>query len=135
LSNVVTGLSQNGDTVSLRAALTAEGFSLDHFQVISADDSAEPVAREIIGADLLTGDNATIVPGISGSRGTATHFFRNENLEERLSDLHIPDSEIENYAEALERGKTIVAYFARPENAAKVEELFRASELSNVRLF
>ena len=57
-------------------------------------------------------------------------YFRNEALSDRLGDLEIPDSEVENYIEALQAGRSIVAYFARPENLAKVEEIFSDSEIA-----
>ncbi len=135
MSKVVTGLSQTSDTAVLREAISRAGLSLEHYTVISADDVPDSITGGIIGTDLFTGDQSSAVPGISGpSVGGTTRFFRSEALENRLSDLRIPDSEVENYAEALERGKTIVAYFARPENVDKAVELFK-SELQNVRVF
>ena len=85
----------------------------------------------------MTGDRGADVPGISGLLGVGgtETFFRNEGLEDRLSELHIPDSEVENYVEALERGKTIIACFTKPGESERVAEVFRAASLTNVRLF
>jgi tRNA A58 N-methylase Trm61 len=63
------------------------------------------------------------------------NYFRNESLSDRLGDLEIPDSEVENYVEALEAGRHIVAYFAKPDTLSKVEELFRNSGLAKVKVF
>jgi hypothetical protein len=134
MSLVVTGLSQNGDVTALNAALLAAGLPLDPVQVIGPDASTESMARGIVGSELLRGGGGTGVPGLNDSRGT-TNFFRNESLSDRLGDLEIPDSEIDNYVEALERGRTVIAYFAHAETIEKVEEAFRIAALANVRRF
>ena len=79
----------------------------------------------------------TAVPGINTPPTHMPHttFFRNEDLEDRLGDLEIPDSEVENYLEALERGRSVVAYFAHAESVEKIEEIFRNANLANVRRF
>jgi tRNA A58 N-methylase Trm61 len=63
------------------------------------------------------------------------NFFRNEALDDRLGDLEIPESELDNYVEALERGRSLVAYFARPDTVEKITEIFRNANLMNVRAF
>jgi hypothetical protein len=131
---VVTGLSQNGDVTALRQALEGAGLSAAPLQVIGPDESTESVARGIIGAELITSDGGTSVPGLNNDR-RVQRFFRNESLPDRLGDLEIPDSEMENYVEALERGRSIVAYFGREDTIDRVEELFRGASLLNVRRF
>jgi hypothetical protein len=132
---VVAGLSPSGDTAALRAALVQAGLSLEFMQVISPDDSAEPVARGIVGAEILTTTDPGLgVPGINNG-GHQVRFFRNESLEDRLDDLEIPDSEVDNYIEALERGTTVVAYFAKPDSLDKVVEIFKGSSIANVRTY
>jgi len=134
MSLVVTGLSQNGDIAGLHRALDEAGLPTDSLQVIGPDESTEGVARGIIGAELLTSDGGTGVPGINNNHRLMT-FFRNESLPDRLGDLEIPESELDNYVEALERGRWIVAYFAHPDTADRVEEAFRGASLLNVRRF
>jgi hypothetical protein len=134
MSLVVTGLSQNGDTSALKTALHDAGISLDPLQVIGPDDSTVGVARGIIGSELYTSEGGTGVPGLNNAHGGRS-FFRNETLSDRLGDLEIPDSEVDNYVEALERGKSVVAYFAHVDSIDKVEEIFRGADLANVRRF
>ncbi|MBD5636144.1 MAG: hypothetical protein IAI49_16875 [Candidatus Eremiobacteraeota bacterium] len=134
MSLVVTGLSQNGDITALKTALGAAGISLDPLQVIGPDDSAESVAHGIVGADLYVSEGGTGVPGINNPQRSGG-FFRNEALGDRLGDLEIPDSEVDNYIEALERGRSVVAYFAHADTIDRVEELFRTASLTNVRRF
>ena len=133
MSKVVTGLSSDGKIDSLKTALHEAGIPLGSLQLISASDSRESLSRGLAGSDLITSDGGTTVPGLG--TGGARPFFRNESVNDRLGDLEIPDSEMDNYAEALDRGKSVVAYFAQAETIDKVEEIFRASGLANVRRF
>jgi hypothetical protein len=131
---VVTGLSQTGDVSALKAALHEAGYSLDALQIIAPDDSTEPIARGLIGSELIVSEGGTGVPGLNNAhRGSS--FFRNETLSDRLGDLEIPDSEVDNYVEALERGRSVVAYFAHADTIDTVEQIFKTSALANVRRF
>lgn len=131
---VVTGILQQGDIRALETSLKEAGLPLDPIQLISGDDSTEGVARRQTGPRLITGDRAGYVPGIN-STGSGLSYFRNESLSDRLGDLEIPDAEIDNYVEALEAGRSVVAYFAKPETLATVEAIFRASGLAKVKTF
>jgi hypothetical protein len=133
MSLVVTGLSQDGHVEAVRAALTQAGFTLDPLQVISAADSHEALSRGLAGADIITSDGGTTLPGLSTR--SSRPFFRNESISDRLGDLEIPDSEMDNYVEALERGRVIVAYFAHADTIDRIEDVFRSSGLANVRRF
>jgi len=133
---VVTGLSQSDDIAALRQALTSAGLAIDRLQSIGPEESAQGVSRgTIAGADILTSDGSMGVPGITGGMHHGQTFFRNESLWDRLGDLEIPEGELDNYVEAVERGRTVVAYFAHDADADKVEELFRGANLTNVRRF
>jgi hypothetical protein len=133
MSLVVTGLSPDGNIAALKAALTSAGISLDPLQLISASDSHESISRGLAGTGLITSDAGTTVPGLG--TGGVRPFFRTESITDRLGDLEIPDSEMDNYAEALERGKSVVGYFAHSDTVDKVEEVFKAAGLANVRRF
>ena len=134
MSLVVTGLSADGKLDAIKTALTQAGFALDALQVIGPDESRESLSRGLAGADIITSDTGTSMPGLS-SRLNGGAFFRNESLSDRLGDLEIPDSEMDNYVEALDRGRSVVAYFAHADTIDKVEEAFRAAGLANVRRF
>jgi hypothetical protein len=139
---VVTGISQNGDISALEAALKAASLPLDPIQLIGPDDSTQGAASSMgrMSPGLMTGGGqGTGVPGVTSGVPTAggygTRYFRNEALSDRLGDLEIPDDEVENYVAALEAGRSVVAYFAKPENISQVESLFRASKLAKVKTF
>jgi hypothetical protein len=139
---VVTGISQDGNTDALEAALKEAGLALDPIQLIGPDDSTQGAASRsgIIGTGgIFSGGTGTGVPGITSGNPTAggagTSFFRNETLSDRLGDLEIPDDEVDNYVEALEAGRSVVAYFAKAETIDKVSEIFHAVGLAKVKTF
>ena len=146
---VVTGISQDGNIKLLEDSLKAAGLPLDPIQLIGPDDAKHQLTDVVgsgrIDTDLMTGGGqGTSVPGLTGS-GSASltglgagrrGFFRDEELWDRLGDFEIPDSEIENYIEAVQGGRSVVAFFAqRPENVPKIEEIFRTSGLAKVKTF
>jgi len=139
---VVTGISQSGDIAPLEAALKAAGLPLDPIQLIGPDDSTQGAASSMGMANpgLMTGGGqGTGVPGVTSGVPTAggygTRYFRNEALSDRLGDLEIPDDQVENYVDALQAGRSVVAYFAKAETVAAVEGIFRASGLAKVKTF
>ncbi len=130
---VVTGLSQNGDITALAAALSAAGLSPDHLSVL--DGEIEGVTPHgIIGAEILTSDGGTAVPGINTSSSRPA-YFPEGSLAHQLGELNIPDSEIENYYEALEAGRSVIAYNGASGDPDQVMAIFRSAQLMNVRSF
>ena len=139
---VVTGISQTGEIAALEAALKAADLPLEPIQLIGPDDSTQGAASSMgmVDPGLMTGGGqGTGVPGITSgvptSGGYGTRYFRNETLSDRLGDLEIPDDEVDNYVDALQAGRSVVAYFAKPESIAAVEAIFRASGLAKVKTF
>ncbi len=138
---VVTGISPNGDITALETALKAAGLPLDPVQLIGPDDSTQGAASSmgLTNPGLnLGGGQGTGVPGITSAApamGGATRYFRNEALSDRLGDLEIPDDEMDNYIDALQAGRSVVAYFAKSDNLAQVEGIFRTSGLLKVKTF
>jgi hypothetical protein len=138
---VVTGISQDGDTAALEAALKAAGLPLDPIQIIGPDDSTQGAASSMgLGnPGLMTGGGqGTGVPGVTSgvpsAGGYGTRYFRNEALGDRLADLEIPDDELDNYVDALQAGRSVVAYFAKPGTVAQVETIFRSPEMGLVKV-
>ncbi len=139
---VVTGISQNGDISGIESALKAAGLPLDPIQLIGPDDSTQGAASSMgmIDPGLMTGGGqGTGVPGVTSGVPTAggygTRYFRNEALSDRLGDLEIPDDEVENYVDALQAGRSVVAYFAKPDTIGQVTEIFRTAGLAKVKTF
>jgi hypothetical protein len=146
---VVTGISQTADTGAVEQALRGAGLSLEPLSVYLTGEA--PEGRPDSGARFIYGDTDSIRDMLGGSSGIFSsgggrvpglqsgaapeHYFRPETLGDQLSELDIPDSEVENYLAAMDAGHAVVAYFARPETVGPVEGLFRSSGLANVRVF
>jgi hypothetical protein len=129
----VVGLSQNEDVKALHDALGAAGVDADRLDVIDGGD-IDLIPGPMIGSELLTSDGGAAVPGINTGNGGVT-VHADDSLIGRLGDFNIPDSEIENYLEALERGRSVVAYSANHDNVDKVVAAFRAAGMLNVKQF
>jgi hypothetical protein len=145
---VVTGISQDGDTSALERALAAAGLSLDALEVIApeeADTLVTGVTAQVVDTGILTGgglETGTGVPGLTGkgvpgitSAPEDRFDLDGDSLWDKLADLAIPDDEVENYAEALEAGRSIAAFHGDSKNAAKVESIFAAAGLTKVKTF
>jgi hypothetical protein len=141
---VVTGISQDGDTAALEAALKAGGLALNALEVIGPEASDEQVAGGLAASGILTGgglETGTGVPGLTGSgipgitSGPRLAGIGGDSLWDQLADLAIPDDEVENYVEALEAGRSLVAFHADSKSVAKVESIFTAAGLAKVKTF
>ncbi|HTV73424.1 MAG TPA: hypothetical protein VME66_06965 [Candidatus Acidoferrales bacterium] len=134
MSLVVVGIAADTQTVhKLEEQLETAGLPLESIDVITPDDFEEtPILVRADDAPLL-GDPGTSVPGLSSASPVETSA--DEGLSERLADFDIPDSEADSYAEALRRGRSIVAYFAKPETLTKAQEIFREASVANVRVY
>lgn len=131
MSIVVVAILRGENPAGLESALTAAGVELGPLQVIRPDESTQGLARTLSGSSLLTGSGTVRVPGINDHE-RRIELFRNESLPDRVGDLDIPDSEIDNYLQALEAGNSVVAYFAKAETAEKIAEIFKAAGLARV---
>lgn len=142
---IVTGISQDGNTSAIEAALTSGSLSLESLEVLGANDADVTIsASGLVDTGIITGgglETGTGVPGITsagrgvGGRSHITGGSNSGSLWDRLADLAIPDDEVENYAEALESGRSIVAFHGSSSTAAKVEALFRDAGLTKVKTF
>ena len=144
---VVTGISQDGNTAALEQALKAAGLSLEVFEVLGPDDADSIATGGYIDTAIITGgglETGTGVPGLTGGaipgvagapRMGGVGPAAGDSLWDRLADLAIPDDEVENYAEALEAGRSIVAYHGDATSVAKVEGLFGNAGLAKIKTF
>lgn len=144
---VVTGISQDGDTAALEQALKSAGLSLEVFEVLGPDDADTLATGGPIDTAIITGgglETGTGVPGLTGGtmpgvtsapRGVGIGPANGDSLWDRLADLAIPDDEVENYAEALEAGRSLVSYHGNATNVATIESLFSSAGLSKIKTF
>ena len=141
---IVTGISQDGNTDALETALTAAGVQLDAFEVIGPEESDAHVGGGTAESGILTGgglETGTGVPGLTGggipgiTSAPRLGDMGGDSLWDKLADLAIPDDEVENYAEALEAGRSLVAFHGDSKNVAKVEALFAGAGLTKIKTF
>jgi hypothetical protein len=128
---VVVAILRGEDSTALEAALAGGGFEVVPLQVVRPDESSRGMDLTVDEPRLMTSSGAVRVPGINEERN-AIELSEDAPLADRLSELEIPDGEINGYLQALEAGNSIVAYFAKPSTVERVVELFRAAGLTRV---
>lgn len=143
---VVTAIGPGSAAAALTAALRAAEHSLEPLQVVTAGDPPGGMTRALAGDGIILGTTGTGtgVPGLTtsahgagGLPGLQSHEYLPANsTSERLGALEIPDDEAEGYAEALEAGRSVYAYFARPDTVEGVAAVFRSvQDLTKIRVF
>ena len=98
-------------------------------------DDAEIATGGNVDTAIITGSGLESGTGVPGLTGSGTGLLAGDSLWDRLADLAIPDDEIENYAEALEAGRSIVGYHGDSRNVAKVEAMFAGAGLKKIKTF
>ena len=96
----MTGISQDGDSTTLEAALEAAGLSLEAFDVLGPGDSHASVASGLVDTSIITGgglDTGTGVPGLTGGTNhgisggaSLVGGSGGDSLWDALADLAIP---------------------------------------------
>ena len=83
---------------------------------------------------LLTGGTGTGVPGIGGGM---THLTSStsDRSPQRVGNLPIPTDEADNYNDAIEDGRSVIAYDCDPAQQAVFEEAFRKAGVNKVKTF
>ena len=130
---VVVALSQTENVSALRAELTRAGLSPDDLECVGPDDAAGSLAGDRAESSIITSDRGMSVPGITDDRRQAV--LSDDSVTDRLGALGIPEKEFDNYLEAVERGKTVVACFAKADSVDKIAAAFTAANLINVRQY
>jgi hypothetical protein len=86
------------------------------------------------GEAILTTTDGTQVPNISAD-SRYMGFFAEPRIVDFMEDFEIPDSERQNYNEAIAEGRSVVVYKAAEHEAKPVEESLREAGLKNVRTY
>ena len=83
---------------------------------------------------LLTGGTGTGVPGMGGG----THGFTTSTSDrgpQHVGTLPIPGDEADNYNDAIEDGRAVLAYECDPAQQATIEDAFRKAGVAKVKTF
>lgn len=93
-------------------------------------------AHEVIAGNeaILTSIDGTQVPNISAD-SRYLGFFEEPHIVDFLQGYEIPESERQNYNEAIASGRSVVVYKADTAETQPVEQSFREAGLKNVRTY
>ncbi len=87
------------------------------------------------GTSIMTGSGGTGVPGI-GASPSQYGYLGTSHITRNLGTLPIPPDEVGNYNDALDDGRTVIAYECSGEsNTTDVEAAFRAAGVRHVKTF
>jgi hypothetical protein len=122
--------------------LTKNGVDLDRLRVVTCDEVPTELATSGVQyvwigdvqrsapSDIMTSGGGTSMPSGNGGNG----FFENE-LDEALSELAIPDGKTDDYARAVEAGQLVVGYPSLGIDAATLRQLYDAAGASSIDEF
>lgn len=145
---VIVGIFNGEDAVkSLVGALKAAALSVERLQVVSGDDPSEGLAQSGVrfvysgeaqevstgpGVGEITGLGGTGVPGLTDLTPRVA-AFRDRSLVDNLGDLEIPESRLDDYAEAVEAGRIVAGYPTRDAaDADNIKRIFSQAGASPV---
>jgi hypothetical protein len=157
VARLVAGISQDHDTQAIEAALKAHDIDVSKvkfftktpleahresgldFKYVVKDMEYNSLSDDQTKNMGIMGDaGGTGVPGLTSSDRpglTVDSFAETEAMPDYLSDVAIPDDEVDNYNEAIEEGRAVATYQAANGDAAAAEAAFKAAGLKNVRSF
>lgn len=104
-------------------------FDFVHVSAAQNDNSLSDTMTHGVG--IMSDGGGTGVPGIGGS-ATSFSSFSTVAADDYLSDLGIPDDEVDNFNDAIASGRTVVIY---PSDDASVSDAFRAAGVMHVRTY
>ena len=153
---LVVGIFAGSDPAAIESALSAQQLDLSKVKVVRAA-SAAGVPSEATELDFIDvaasmesnslSDDMTKGMGIMGdSGGTSVPMGRSSATlgsfnsrggasKDYLVGLHVPSDEADNFNEAIEAGRSVIAYPDAGADADKVAASFRAAGLRNVRIY
>ena len=96
---------------------------------------AEVVGGSVVGKDaIITGSGGTGVPGI-GAHGNSLGYLGHPYVVQHVGSLPIPEDEADNYNDAIEEGRCVVAYSSPSADCETLENAFKAAGLKHVKSF
>lgn len=152
---LVVGIFAGSDPAAIEGALGAQQIDLSKVKVLRSASSATPEEEEseLDFVDVVESmesnslsDDMTKGLGIMGdSGGTSVPMGRSASLssfssrsavtKNYLIGLAVPEDEAENFNEAIEAGRAVIAYPDAGADAGKIAGAFKAAGLKNVRAY
>ena len=137
----VTGIAPTQDVGELEKALGKTGLEHDKFVVITKDEPTEEHDDSFLNfihavpvEHLLLSDHGSDVPGINPA-SALNNYIAHPHVVRHLGNLPIPDDEVDNYNDAIDDGRTVVAYPVDGGSQASIESAFHKAGLAHVKAF
>ena len=137
----VTGIAPTQNVDELEKILgSVTGADRSKFVVLTSaertdehDDSFINFVHATTGGDeIIEGGGGTGVPGINSGSGLG--YLAHPHVIQHVGALPIPEDEADNYNDAIDNGRTVVAYPADGD-ASAAEAAFKAAGLLHVKTF
>ena len=103
-----------------------------NFCHVGANEIDSDTIGSIGGDSIMTGSGGTGMPGLT-SRSTLS-YFSHPKVAQHVGALPIPEDEADNYNDAIEDGRTVVAYQCEGDTTA-LESAFRNAGVQHVKTF
>ena len=151
---LVVGIFPGSDPAAIQGALAAQQIDLSKVKVLRRASAAAAVGAgsELDFTDVIVdmesnslSDDMTKGLGVlDDASGTGVPMGRSASLESfssreatknYLSGLAVPEDEAENFNEAIQAGRAVVAYPDAGSDADKIAAAFKAAGLKNVRSY
>lgn len=111
------------------------GIHFIHIHVDMPHQTSDTDSGVVTGEEsILTDAGGVNVPNISQDT-RFVGFFAHPHVVDHLYGWPIPEDEIENYNDAIDAGRSVVTYKAKPTEAPAVEQAFKDAGLKNVKTF
>jgi hypothetical protein len=138
----VTGIAQTQNRDELETMLgRLDGLDRSKFvlittsEVTAEDDSILHLVNAAAKEDkIITNFGGTGVPGVDTSV-TQLGALSHEHGAWHIGALPIPEDEAENYSDAIDDGRSVIAYTADNADTAAIETAFRNAGLAHVKTF
>ncbi|MHB8146034.1 MAG: hypothetical protein ACYDGM_02075 [Vulcanimicrobiaceae bacterium] len=135
------GSVPNLDQANLSVITTADRSDRHNHSFLNFIHAGGPhIDAEVAGAPIsdaggiITGSGGTGVPGI-GADSNALGYLGNPYVVQHVGSLPIPEDEADNYNDALDDGRCVIAYKATNANCVGFEAAFKAMGLKHVKTF
>jgi hypothetical protein len=151
---LVVGIFAGTEAAAIESALSAQQIDLSKVKVLRSASASTPEdeSSELDFVDVVENmesnslsDDMTKGMGIMGDAGgTGVPMGRDASLSSftslgetnnYLSGLSVPDDEAENFNDAIDDGRAVIAYPDAGADAGKIAAAFRAAGLRNVRTY
>jgi hypothetical protein len=131
----VPGVDHSKLTIITKVGATGEhDESFLNFIHCGAPEIESDTLGHIGGDTIMTDVSGTAVPGLS-HRTDAFSYFGHPHVVQHVGNLPIPEDEAENYNDAIDDGRVVVAYVCAETETGTYEAAFHSAGVLHVKSF